>query len=171
MKSLVEHKKYIKLAPKQYEVWKSVILEYEQYSYPDDLDMVIKSIQDNLDIKFCPTKFREGNLGNSTFGHCYHSNQAIYYFFKDANLKAMSAPCDVAGQHWWCEDVDGNIIDATSDQYYSVGTKPPYDKGKKTSWYGWRGRVHRKTQDLMKLVQPSSRLFSKIYREKPKKEY
>jgi hypothetical protein len=67
--------------------------------------------------------------------------------------------------------VNGNIIDATSDQYYSVGTKPPYDKGKKTSWYGWRGRVHRKTQDLMKLVQPSSKLFSEVYREKPKKEY
>ena len=130
--SIMEHKKYVKLGPSNYEVWKSVILEYDQYSYPDDLDMVIKSIQDNLDIKFCPTKFREGNLGNKKFGHCYHSNQAIYYFFKDANLKAMSAPCDVAGQHWWCEDVDGNIIDATSDQYYSVGTKPPYDKGKET---------------------------------------
>ena len=171
MKSLVEHKKYIKLAPKQYEVWKSVILEYEQYSYPDDLNMVVKSIQDNLELKFCPTKFRESNLGNPMFGHCYHSNQALYYFFKDANLKAMSAPCEVAGSHWWCEDVNGNIIDVTKDQYYSVGKKPPYDKGKETKWYGWKNRPHRKTQDLMKLVQPSAKLYSEIYREKPKKEY
>ena len=108
--SIVEHKKYIKLGPSNYEVWKSVILKYVEYSYPNDLKMVTKSIQANLDIKFCPTKFREGNIDNPMFGHCYHSNQALYYFFKNANLKAMSAPCDVAGQHWWCEDVDGNII-------------------------------------------------------------
>ena len=171
LKSYVEHKKYKKLAPKQYRVWKSVILEYDQYSYPDDVDMVIKSIQNNLEIKFCPTKFREGNLGNPTFGHCYHSNQALYYFFRDANLKAMSAPCDVAGQHWWCEDVEGNIIDSTSDQYYSVGTEPPYSQGKETPWYGWKNRPHRKTQNLMKLVQPSAKLYSEVYEEKPKKEY
>ena len=171
LKSYVEHKKYKKLAPKQYRVWKSVILEYDQYSYPDDVEMVIKSIQNNLEIKFCPTKFREGNLGNPTFGHCYHSNQALYYFFRDANLKAMSAPCDVAGQHWWCEDVEGNIIDSTSDQYYSVGAEPPYSQGKETPWYGWKNRPHRKTQNLMKLVQPSAKLKSEVYEEKPKKEY
>ena len=170
-KSFVEHAKYIKLAPSNYEKWSAWILEYNQYSYPDDLEMVIKSIQDNLELKFCPPRFREGNLGNAMFGHCYHSSQALYYFFKDANLKAMSAPCEVAGSHWWCKDIDENIIDITSNQYFSVGTKPPYDKGKKTSWYGWKHRPHRKTQDLMKLVQPSAKLYSEVYREKPKKEY
>ena len=169
-KSSVEHKKYTKIDG-NYISWAAWILDYEQYKYPNDLDMVSGLIVDNLEIKFCPPRFRELNLDNPLFGHCYHVTQAMYYFFKDANLKAMSAPCDVAGAHWWCEDVDGNIIDATSDQYYSVGTEPPYDKGKETQWYGWRGRAHRKTQDLMKLVQPSAKLYSEVYREKPKKEY
>ena len=169
--SLVEHKKYIKIKPKEYKVWSAWILEYEQYNYPEDLNNVTKLIQNNLELKFCPPQFREMNLGNPMFGHCYHSTQALYYFFKDANLKSMSAPCDVAGQHWWCEDVDGNITDITSDQYYSVGKKPPYDKGKETKWYGWKNRPHRKTQDLMKLVQPSSKLFFKKYLDKPKQSY
>jgi hypothetical protein len=167
----VEHKKYIKIKPSDYKVWSAWILEYEQYNYPEDLDKVTKLIQSHLELKFCPTQFREMNLGNPMFGHCYHANQALYYFFKDANLKAMSALCDVAGAHWWCEDVDGNIIDITSDQYYSVGTNPPYDKGKETKWYGWKNRPHRKTQDLMKLVQPTSELFFEKYMEKPQNSY
>ena len=68
--SFVEHKKYIKLAPKQYEVWKNVILKYEQYSYPDDLEMVKNKIVDNLEPKFCPPKFRKINENNPLFGHC-----------------------------------------------------------------------------------------------------
>ena len=171
MTNRVEHKKYIKIKPSDYKVWSAWILEYEQYNYPEDLDKVTKLIQSHLELKFCPTQFREMNLGNPMFGHCYHANQALYYFFKDANLKAMSALCDVAGAHWWCEDVDGNIIDITSDQYYSVGTNPPYDKGKETKWYGWKNRPHRKTQDLMKLVQPTSELFFEKYMEKPQKSY
>ena len=179
LKSYVEHKKYIKHGPSNYEVWKSVILEYNQYSYPDDLDMVIKSIQDNLDIKFCPAKFREINMGSSLigternqyFGHCYHAMQALFYFFKDAGLKAMSAKCvGPAGHHWWLQDGD-KIIDPTAEQYDAFDFDPPYQNGKETAWMGWKNRPHRKTQDLMLLVQPSAKLYSEVYRDKPKKEY
>jgi len=169
--SFVEHKKYIKLAPKQYEVWKNVILKYEQYSYPDDLEMVKNKIVDNLEPKFCPPKFREINENNPLFGHCYHTTQAMYYFFKDANLKAMSAKCQgPAEQHWWLQDGD-EIIDITAEQYDMFDFGPPYDKGKETKWYGWKNRPHRRTQELMKLVQPTAKLYSEILREKPKKEY
>ena len=147
--SFVEHKKYIKLAPKQYEVWKNVILEYEQYSYPDDLEMVKNKIVDNLEPKFCPPKFRETNKNNPLFGHCYHATQAMYYFFKDADLKAMSAKCQgPAEQHWWLQD--GNTIyDVTEDQYYSRSKVPPHSKGKKSVWYGWKQRPQQITLDLM----------------------
>ena len=169
--SSVEHKKYIKLAPKQYEVWAEWVLEYKQYSYPDDLEMVKNKIVDNLEPKFCPPKFREINENNSLFGHCYHATQAMYYFFKDANLKAMSAKCQgPAEQHWWLQDGD-KIIDITAEQYDVFNFDPPYDKGKETKWYGWKNRPHRKTQDLMLLVQPSAKLYFKKYRDKPKKEY
>ena len=169
--SFVEHKKYIKLGPSNYEVWASWILKYEQYSYPDDLERVSKHIVNNLQTKMCPPRYRELNLGNALFGHCYHATQAMYYFFKDANLKVMSAKCDgPAQQHWWLQDGD-TIIDVTAGQYDAFDFAPPYDKGKESKWYGWKNRPHRKTQDLMLLVQPSAKLYFEKYREKPKKEY
>jgi len=169
--SFVEHKKYIKLGPSNYEVWASWILKYEQYSYPDDLERVSKQIVNNLQIKMCPPRYRELNLGNALFGHCYHATQAMYYFFKDANLKVMSAKCDgPAQQHWWLQDGD-TIIDVTAGQYDAFDFGAPYDKGKESKWYGWKNRPHRKTQDLMLFVQPDAKLYFEKYREKPKKEY
>ena len=48
MNSLVEHSKYIKLAPSNYVKWSAWILEYSQYKYPDDLEMVSRKIVNNL---------------------------------------------------------------------------------------------------------------------------
>lgn len=169
--SYVEHKKYIKHGPSDYEVWAAWILEYEQYSYPDDLETVSTLIVNNLSDKMCPPRFREENQRNRLFGHCYHATQALYYFFQDSNLKAMSARCEgPAGQHWWLQDND-KIIDITAEQYDAYDFDPPYDKGKESKWYGWKNRPHRKTQDLMLLVQPSAKLYFKKYRDKPEKEY
>ena len=162
----LEHKKYFKSSDK-YICWSAWVLTYQQYNYPKDLQIVERGIKSNLTIKLCPPKFRGGNMGNPLFGHCHHANQALYYFFADANFKVMSAPCDVAGQHWWCEDASGKIIDITADQYFSVGTKPPYDSGKKSMWYGWKNRPHRKTQKLMNAVQPTSKLLFEKYLQKP----
>jgi hypothetical protein len=171
MTTQVKHSKYYKIKPKEYKEWAAKVLDYEQYDYPKDLDKVTKLIHKNLTINLCPPRFREKNMGNPMFGHCYHATQALYYFFKDANLKTMSAPCDVAGSHWWCEDVDGNIIDITQDQYLSVGTKPPHDKGKETGWYGWKNRPHVRSLTLMNNVQPSSWLRRETYCKKPKQSY
>ena len=178
--SSVEHSKYIKVPIGEdekskpiyrYIRWAAWILEYEQYKYPDDLDMVLKLIANNLELKFCPPRYRELNIGNPLFGHCYHATQALYFFFKDANLKTMSAKCQSpAEQHWWLQDGD-KIIDITAGQYDALDFDPPYGKGKETKWYGWKNRPHRKSQDLMKLVQPSANLYFKQFKEKPKKSY
>ena len=165
----MKHSKYTKINGKYIE-WAAWVLEYEQYNYPDDLKKVTELITSKLSIKYCPPQFRENNFGNPLFGHCYHATQALYYFFKDANLKIMSAPCDIAGSHWWLEDND-KIIDITADQYFNVSKTPPYDKGKKSNWYGWKNRPHRKSQNLMHEVQPSSTLEFKKYLEKPKQSY
>ena len=177
--SSVEHSKYIKVPIGEdekskpiyrYIRWAAWILEYEQYKYPDDLDMVLKLIANNLELKFCPPRYRELNMGNPLFGHCYHATQALYFFFKDANLKTMSAKCQSpAEQHWWLQDGD-KIIDITAGQYDALDFDPPYGKGKETKWYGWKNRPHRKSQDLMKLVQPSANLYFKQYEEKPEKK-
>jgi hypothetical protein len=171
MIEVARHSKYIKIKPKEYKEWAAWVLYGKQYNYAQDLPLVTKMIQSHLDIKLCPPKFRENNLGNPMFGHCYHSTQALYFFFKDANLRAMSAPCDVAGSHWWLVDDNNTIIDITDDQYLSVGKTPPYDKGKETSWYGWRNRTHRKTLTLMNNVQPDSKLVFEKYFNKPVKSY
>jgi hypothetical protein len=165
----MKHSKYAKVRGKYVE-WAAWILKYEQYNYSDDLEKVSDMITRKLSLKYCPPQFRENNLGNALFGHCYHATQALYYFFKDANLQIMSAPCDIAGSHWWLQDGDKKI-DITADQYYSVGKTPPYDKGKKSNWYGWKNRPHRKSQKLMREVQPSSELVFKKYMKKPKQSY
>ena len=168
--SKVAHSKYKKISSGNYRVWAEWILEYKQYNYPEDFELISNLIRDNLTIKMCPPRYREKNLGNPLFGHCYHATQALYYFFEDANLKVMSAPCDIAGSHWWLQNGD-TIIDITDDQYLSVGKKPPYDKVKESKWYGWKNRPHRKSQDLMKAVQPSAKLYFKEYEKKPEKVY
>ena len=171
MTSIIEHPKYKKLSSGVYIKWAAWVLEYDQYKYPEDLDMVSKLIVNNLELKFCPPRYRELNIGNPLFGHCYHATQALYFFFKDENLKTMSAKCQSpAEQHWWLQDGD-KIIDITAGQYEAFDFDPPYGKGKETKWYGWRYRPHRKSQDLMKLVQPSANLYFKQFKEKPKKSY
>ena len=100
--------------------------------------MVIKLIKDNLETKFLPTKFRENNLGNPMFGHCYHATQALYYFFEHANLKAMSAKCEGPAEvHWWLQDGD-TIIDAIVGDVEFKDVSFSYEKGKETNWYGWK---------------------------------
>ena len=131
--SSVEHSKYVKISSGNYLRWAAWILEYEQYRYPDDVDMVSKLIIDNLEVKFCSPKHRELNMGNSLFGHCYHVTQAMYFFFKDADLKVMSAKCQgPAEQHWWLQD--GNeIIDITTKKGINIYFKSIYGSpGEKT---------------------------------------
>ena len=80
----MKHSKYAKVNGKYVEhaAW---VLDYEPYNYPADLEKVTKLIKNNLSLKYCPPKYREGNLGNPMFGHCYHTTQALYYFFKNIN--------------------------------------------------------------------------------------
>jgi hypothetical protein len=45
---------------------------------------------------------------------------------------------------------DGDTIyDPTAEQYTSVGQEPPYNSGKKSSWYGWKGRPQQVSLLLM----------------------
>lgn len=143
--------------PYVYSRW---VLEYDQYEYPKNLDMVCDLIRTNLEPKFCPLRFREINKTNPLFGHCVHATQALYYFFADKNLTKMSAPCQGPAEfHWWLQD--GNkIIDVTAGQYDHFDFDPPYEKGKvMTKWLGYYGRPHKKTLELMKKIQKNSQLY------------
>jgi hypothetical protein len=62
----------------------------------------------------------------------------------------MSAKDWRGDTHWWLRDREtNNDIDMTSDQYYSIGKEPPHEDGKISKWYGWKGRVHKRTLTLI----------------------
>lgn len=137
----------------------SWFLEYEEYNYPNDLEKVISLIKQKLNPKLLAPKYRETNKTNPLYGHCYSATQSLYYFFINTPLIIKSAKCDYTGKHYWLEDENKNILDITATQYYSVGKTPPYDKGKKGYWYGWKGQPHKKSLVLMNEVQPTSKLY------------
>lgn len=85
---------------------------------------------------------------NPCYGHCYHSSQALYYLMDTDKLVPMSAEDYRGEKHWWLQDGD-KIYDVTAEQYYCVGKLPPYENGKKSKWYGWKGRPQQISLDLM----------------------
>ena len=85
------------------------------------------------------------------YGHCYHASQALYYLMNTDQLKGYSAEDYRGEKHWWLQDGD-QVFDVTSDQYHSVGQKPPHDKGKVTKWYGWQERPQQISLNLMARV-------------------
>lgn len=124
-------------------------LTFEPYRYSENnMILVMGLIRRNLTPDLLSKHFREENKINPTYGHCYHSTQALFYLMDTDQLQPMSGK-DYRGEiHWWLQDGD-KIYDLTSDQYYSVGKIPPYHNGKKSKWYGWKGRPHQRSLNLM----------------------
>ena len=85
---------------------------------------------------------------NKCYGHCYHSSQALFYLMNTDQLVPMSAEDYRGEKHWWLQSGE-KIYDVTAEQYYTVGKLPPYESGKKTAWYGWKGRPQQISLDLM----------------------
>lgn len=137
---------------------KSWILEYERYPYtPEMVEEVSQKIRANLTNKICPPKYRERNKDNSLFGHCYHATQAMFYFMDTDKLVAMSGKDELGEIHWWLQDGE-KIIDVTGAQYDIIPVDAPYKVGKKTKWYGWGGRPHKKSLVLMQTIQNTALL-------------
>ena len=71
------------------------------------------------------------------YGHCYHASHALFLLMVDTDgLVPMSAEDYRGERHWWLQHGEA-IYDCTPEQYYEKGQTPPYDKGKKTQWYGY----------------------------------
>jgi hypothetical protein len=85
---------------------------------------------------------------NPCYGHCYHSSQALFYLMNTDQLVPMSAEDYRGEKHWWLQNGE-RIYDVTAEQYYTVGKLPPYASGKKTAWYGWKGRPQQISLDLV----------------------
>jgi|TARA_B100001094_G_scaffold330379_1_gene395489 hypothetical protein len=120
-----------------------------------EIHNVMKLIQDNLtpDLLSGRKKVMYPDDVNKVkyYGHCYHASQALYYLMNTDQLKGYSAEDYRGEKHWWLQDGD-QVFDVTSDQYHSVGQKPPHDKGKVTKWYGWQERPQQISLNLMARV-------------------
>jgi hypothetical protein len=155
---ILERHKYRKRGDEWF-AFKTWILEYDTYEYtPENVKLVSDMIRKKLSPKFLSTQFKEDNQTNPMFGHCYHSTQALYYFLKCDILESYSGKDSLGNTHWWLQD-GSEIIDVTAAQYDLIPCDPPYEVGKRTKWYGWHHRPHKRSMELMKLVQPSARLY------------
>jgi len=124
-------------------------LTFEPYRYSENtLGLVMGLIRKNLTPDLLTPKYREENVTNPMFGHCYHSSQALFYLMNTDLLVPMCGKDYRNDYHWWLQDGE-KIYDVTAEQYYSVGKLPPYHNGKPTKWYGWKQRPHQRSLDLI----------------------
>lgn len=124
-------------------------LTFQPYRYSEaNMSLVMGLIRSNLTPDLLTPKYREENITNPMYGHCYHSTQALFYLMDTDLLVPMSGFDYREDYHWWLQNGD-NVYDLTAEQYYSVGKLPPYENGKKSKWYGWGQRPHQRSLDLM----------------------
>lgn len=128
-------------------------LSFKPYHYSElNMSLVMGLIRKNLtyDLLKGRKKLMYPNdiETNKYYGHCYHSSQALFYLMDTDQLVSMSAEDYRGEKHWWLQNGE-RIYDVTAEQYYCVGKIPPYSKGKKSKWYGWKGRPQQITLDLM----------------------
>ena len=137
-------------------------LTFEPYPMTE-IESVMGSIANNLTPELVTKKYREENATNPMFGHCYHSSQALFHLMDTDVLEQRTAIDYHDCSHWWLVDkTTEKIYDITADQYYHVGQTPPYAKGVKKPWYGWRQRPHQRTLNLMIKVLGKENVLDKI---------
>ena len=137
MTKVVERHRY-----KDKEIFQTRTLVFEPYPM-SEIFAVMESIRENLSPDLLKGRkslmYPQDVQKNRFYGHCYHSSQALYYLMDTDALVSMSATDYRGEKHWWLQDGD-TIYDPTAEQYTSVGQEPPHNSGKKSSWYGWKGR-------------------------------
>lgn len=134
---------------KDKEIYQTRQLSFKPYEYTEyTMCLVIGLIRRKLTPDLLTPKYRFENQTNPTYGHCYHSSQALFYLMNTNELVPMCGKDYRDDYHWWLQNGD-KIYDVTAEQYYSVGKLPPYENGKPTKWYGWKQRPHQRSLDLI----------------------
>ena len=134
---------------KDKQIFQTRRLTFNPYVYSEySMCLVMGLIKHQLTPDLLTPKYREENQKNFTYGHCYHSTQALFYLMNTDKLVPMSGKDYRDEYHWWLQDGE-RVYDVTGDQYYSVGKLPPYHNGKKSKWYGWGQRPHQRSLDLI----------------------
>lgn len=100
-----------------------------------NIEQIINKIHTVLDDSLLTSQYKKINRKSKTEGHCYASAEALYHILggKLNGLIPQVATFEENGlkmSHWWLKDKNGNIIDPTAEQFYSVNSTPPYHLGK-----------------------------------------
>ena len=129
------------------------VLEFEPWSL-DCIDEVMELIQKELTVDLLKGKrlmYPRDKGINRFYGHCYHATQALSYLIDSDELVSYSGVDYRDEKHWWLQYGE-MVYDCTAEQYWSVKQNPPYNVGKKTKWYGWKGRPQQVSLELCKRV-------------------
>jgi len=146
-------KEVVRHSYKDGEISETRTLRFLPFYYSEEgAESMMMIIRNHLTLDLLTKKYREENLKNPMYGHCYHATQALFYLLDPHDLIPMSGIDYRGDTHWWLYDDRGLTYDTTADQYYSVDQVPPYDVGKRTQWYGWKQRPHQRSLDLMMRV-------------------
>jgi hypothetical protein len=134
------------------EIIGSRVLEFEPWKFNENnMGLVLGLIKRNLTIDLLSHKkllYPQDKGRVQYYGHCYHATQALCFLMDTDELVGYSGEDYRGEKHWWAQYRD-RIYDPTAEQYYTVDRLPPHDSGKKTNWYGWKGRPQQVTLDLM----------------------
>lgn len=124
-------------------------LSFVPLEYNDkNIEWASNQILEKLDQSYLSERYIEENKWNPTYGHCYHTTQAMFYMFDTDLLVPMRGEDSRNEYHWWLQD-EKKVVDPTANQYYNRSEIPPYENGKKGQWYAWKR-------------QPSARAFRLI---------
>ena len=120
----------------------------------ENLEIVSQAIRNNLTPDLLPKKWVQRNASNPMFGHCHNASGCLQRIFGTKNIKMYRALDDEGIYHWWVIDLNGKLIDLTSEQYTSTGRTPPHDAGTKASILGfdYRKRVNELAERVSKEV-------------------
>ena len=132
------------------QIFETRTLEFEPWSI-DFVEEVLSLIQTELTVDLLKGKrlmYPADRGVNRFYGHCYHATQALYYLIDSDELVSYSGTDYRGEKHWWLQHGE-TVYDCTAEQYWEVHENPPYETGKKTKWYGWKGRPQQVSLDLM----------------------
>ena len=80
-------------------------ITFEPYRYSENnMCLVMGLIRRQLTPDLLTPKYREENIQNPTYGHCYHSTQALFYLMDTDKLVPMSGKDYRGDYHWWLQD-------------------------------------------------------------------
>lgn len=86
---ILERHRY-KKSKNDWVIFETQNLEYEPYEYsPENIRLLSQMIRDKLNVKYLSSIYKEANKTNPLFGHCYHSTQALYFFFNCDILNSL----------------------------------------------------------------------------------